>query len=258
MWISKTYSRIAAISLLSLASAAQVWAQENAGEVESFNRSLGLEGMGTDLASVEHELAHGSAATTPETSRPQNPKKGQTQKKNPIQPGESFSNLAFHANPAVTNTVRAFYVSRMNAAALVNAPSYDALINRFDERFANYGYSRHNIGDTVAGYMIIAWEIVHNANASNTPTGIRSVRAAVCQVLERRGKAARLTSENKQKISELLKCLAELGIQQVRQARQTNNEASLLQAQNLLTQFPLSLGIDLRQYRLTDQGFVNG
>ena len=45
MWISKIYSRIAVISLLSLASAPQVWAQENGGETESFNRSLRLEGM---------------------------------------------------------------------------------------------------------------------------------------------------------------------------------------------------------------------
>jgi uncharacterized protein DUF6683 len=258
MWISKTYSRIAAISLLSVALAIQVRAQESSGEIESFNRSLGLEGMGTDLASVEHEIEHGSPANTPETPKTQNPKKGPVQKRAPIQPAESFSNLAFHANPAVTNTVRSYYISRMNAAALVNAPNYDALINRFDERFANYGYSRHNIGDTVAGYMIVAWEIVHNANASDTPMGIRRVRTAVCQVLEKRGKAARLTSENKQKISELLKCLAELGVQEVRQARQSNNQAAILQAQNLLTQFPLSLGIDLRQYRLTDQGFIKG
>ena len=146
----------------------------------------------------------------------------------------------------------------MNAAALVNAPNYDSLITRFDGRFANYGYSRHNIGDTVAGYMIITWEILHNANASNTPAGIRRVRVAVCQILEQRGKATRLTSENKQKISEILKCLAELGNEEVRRAHQTNNAAAIQQAQNLLTQFPLSLGIDLRQYRLTDQGFTNG
>jgi hypothetical protein len=251
MLISKSYSLITAISLLGLATAAPVRAQENAGEVESFNRSLGLEGMGTDLANVENELAHGSPASTPE-----GPKTAPAKKKAPVQRTESFSNLAFSANPAVTNIVRTYYASRVTPAA--NTPSYDSLISRFDERFATYGFSRHNVGDTVAGYMIITWEIVHNADASNTPTGIRRVRAAVCQILEQRGKAARLTSENKQKISELLKCLAELGSEEVRRARQINNGAAIQQAQNLLTQFPLSLGLDLRRYRLTDQGFVNG
>ena len=258
MRISKIFPGIAAISLLSLASAPQVWAQENGGEVESFNRSLGLEGMGTDLASVEHELEHRSLANPAETSDKQNPKKGPVQKRAPIQPTESFGNLAFHSNPAVTNSVRAFYLSHMNAQALLTAPSYDSMISRFDQRFASYGFSRRNVGDTVAGYMIIAWEIVHNADASSTPTGIRRVRTAVCQILEKRGKAARLTGENKQKISELLKCIVELCAQQARQARQTNNTATMQQAVNVVTQFPLKLGIDLQRYQLTDNGFVNG
>src|SRR6201987_4604924 len=257
MWISKIYSGIAAISLLSLTSAPKVWAQESGGEVESFNRSLGLEGMGTDLASVEHELEHGSPANTPENSKTENPKKGPVQKRATIQPIESFSNLAFHPSPAVTNSVRAFYLSHVNAQTLLNAPGYDNMIGRFDARFASYGYSRHNVGDTVAGYMIIAWEIVHNADASNTPTGIRRVRAAVCQILEKRGKAAQLTSENKQKISELLKCVAELCAQQAQQARQTNNAASMQQAVNVVTQFPRKLGVDLQRFQLTDKGFVN-
>jgi hypothetical protein len=258
MWISKIYSRIAAISLLSLASAPQVWAQETGGEIDSFNRSLGLEGMGTDLASVEHELQHGSPVSTPEATQNQNPKKGPVQKRAPVPPIASFSNLAFHPSPAVTNSVRAFYVSHLNAQTVHTAPNYDSLISKFDERFASYGYSRHNVGDTVAGYMIVAWEIVHNADASNTPTGIRRVRTAVCQILEKRGKAARLTSENKQKISELLKCVAELCAQQAAQARQTNNAAAMQQAENVVTQFPRNLGIDLRRFQLTDNGFVNG
>ncbi|MBV9732353.1 MAG: hypothetical protein JO275_06210, partial [Verrucomicrobia bacterium] len=91
MWISKIYSRIAAISLLSVASASQVWAQESGGEVESFNRSLGLEGMGTDLASVEHELEHGSPANTPETPSEPSGKKAPKEKRVPVQQTQSFS-----------------------------------------------------------------------------------------------------------------------------------------------------------------------
>ena len=60
---------IAAISLLNLATA-PVWAQENTGEVESFNRRLGLEGMGTDFASVERELEPATQLTPPKPQRP--------------------------------------------------------------------------------------------------------------------------------------------------------------------------------------------
>jgi hypothetical protein len=258
MLISKIYSRIAVISLLSLGTAAPVWAQENTGEIDSFNRSLGLEGMGTDLASVEHEIEHGSPGNAPENSNDQSTKKAPAQKRAPMRRTQSFSDLAFSSNPAVTNTMRAYYVSHMNATRLVNTPSYDTLISRFDRRFDNYGFSRHNIGDTFAGYLIVAWEILHDADASSTPSGIRGVRAAVCEIMEKRGKAARLTSENKQKASELLKCLAELGSDEIRRARQTNNQAAIQQVQTQLTRPLLNYGINLWRFRLTDTGFVNG
>jgi hypothetical protein len=91
MLLSKTYTRMAAIWLLGLAAAARAWAQETGGEADSFNRSLGLEGMSTDLANVEQELAHiNSPASKPETS-----KKGPAQNNPPAKPIESFSNLSF-------------------------------------------------------------------------------------------------------------------------------------------------------------------
>lgn len=248
---------IAAISLLSLATA-PVWAQENSGEVESFNRSLGLEGMGTDLASVERELEHGNPPNPPENPKSEGAKKAPSQKQSAGQRSQSFSNLAFHYNPAVTSNVRAYYVSQLNAQTLATMPTYDTLIDRFDQRFAQYGYSKHNIGDTFAGYLIISWEIIHNADASNTPRGIRRVREAVCQILEQRGKAARLSEENKQKYSELLKSISELVVEQSRKNRQANNLKADEQLKNQVSQAPLKLGIDLRRYRLTEQGFTNG
>jgi hypothetical protein len=255
MLLSKNYQRIAAIWLLGLAAATRVWAQESGGEIDSFNRSLGLEGMGTDLANVEHELAHGTPASTPV---PESPKKAPRQKREPVQQTQSFGNLAFRYNPAITNTVRAYYVSHLNAQTLVGMPSYDALISRFDQRFANYGFSKHNLGDTFAGYLIISWEILHNADASNSPRGIRRVREAVCQILEQRGKAAMLPNENKQKFSELLRSVSELASEQSRRLRQANNVAAEEQLLNQIAQAPLKLGIDLRLYRLTDQGFTKG
>jgi hypothetical protein len=258
MPISKSYSRIAVISLLSLATAAPVWAEENGGEIDSFNRSLGLEGMGTDLASVERELEHGSSASTPEPQTAEGPNKAPAQKREPVQHTSSFSNLAFRYNPTVTNSTRAYYVSHMNAQTLVTMPTYDALISRFDQRFAEYGFSKHNLGDTVAGYLIISWEIVHDADASNSPQGIRRVREAVCQIIEQRGKATRLSDDQKQKFSELIKSISELVAEQSRRNLRANNQAAEAQLRNQVVQAPLKLGIDLRRWRLTEHGFVNG
>jgi hypothetical protein len=256
MWIPKIYLSVAAIALLSLATVPRVWSQESGGEVESFNRSLGLEEMGSDLASVEHELEHGSPANTPETPNEPSGKKAPREKRAQVQRNQSFSDLAFHSNPSVTSTVRAYYMSHTNAATMVNYPSYDSLIQRFDSRFSNYGYSRNNIGDTFAGFLIVAWETVHDTNVSNTPEGIRRARVAVGQILEKRGKAAALTPEKKQKVSELLKCLAELGAEEARRARQSNNQAELEKTKTQLTKSLGNIGINLYQWRFTDRGFV--
>jgi hypothetical protein len=255
MLISKIYSKIAVISLLSLATAAPVSAEENTGEIDSFNRSLGLEGMGTDLASVERELEHGGPA---ETQNTEGSKKGPAQKREPVHNSQSFSNLAFHSSPVVTNTTRAYYLSRFNAQALATLPTYDALINRFDDRFAEYGFSKHNLGDTVAGYLIICWEIIHDADASSSPQGIRRVREAVCQIIEQRGKATKFSDEQKQKYSELVKSISELVAEQSRRNLRANNQAAETQLKNQVAQAPLKLGIDLRRLRLSEHGFING
>jgi hypothetical protein len=254
MAISKTHAKIAAILLLGLVSNPQVWAQETGADIDSFNRSLGLEGMGADLTNVEHELAH----TEPSGAPPGSKKTAVKQKRAPIQRSTEFSDLAFHSSPDVTNKVRAFYTSYTNSAAYAGMPSFDTMINRFDRRFSNYGFSSSNLGDTFAGYLIIAWEIVHNADASSNPSGIRRVREAVGQILEQKGKAARFSNENKQKYSEVFKCLTELVREQDQRLRQANNGAAQHQLESQIVQTARKFGIDLRRLRLTDQGFVNG
>ena len=66
MAISKAHAKIAAIWLLNLIAALSVRAQETGGDIDSFNRNLGLEGMGADLTNVEHELAHVNPSGPPE------------------------------------------------------------------------------------------------------------------------------------------------------------------------------------------------
>ncbi|MBV8277803.1 MAG: hypothetical protein JO170_21415, partial [Verrucomicrobia bacterium] len=137
-------------------------------------------------------------------------------------------------------------------------PSFDTLISRFDRRFENYGYSSHNLGDAVAGNLIISWEILHNADASETPVGIRRVRETVCQVIEKRGKATQLSSDLKQGYSDRFKALAELCRERIKRLQQANNVAAEQQLKNQIAQAWLKEGIDVRRYRLTNQGFING
>jgi hypothetical protein len=52
------------------------------------------------------------------------------------------------------------------------------------------------------------------------------VREAVCQILEKKGKAAHFSDENKQKYSEVFKCLTELVREQDKRLRQANNRGA--------------------------------
>jgi hypothetical protein len=254
MAISKAHAEILAILLLVLVAAPQIPAQETGNDIDSFNRSLGLEGMGADLTNAERELTHVNPS-----GPSAGPKKAAVkQKRAPVQRSTEFSDLAFRSDPSVTDKVRAFYASYTNSPEYAGMPSFDTMIDRFDRRFANYGFSRNNLGDTFAGYLIIAWEIVHNADASSTPSGIRRVREAVCQILEQKGKAAHFSDENKQKYSEVFKSLTELVRERDRQLRQADNRSAEQQLSNRIVQTAHKFGIDLRRLRLTDQGFVNG
>ena len=258
--ITKTCTVFVALSLFWLASPTKLWADE-AGDIQNFNRSLGLDGMGPDLAKVEQELAHSgesnSEEQTPHTAG-HGKKPGVRPKSSGGQPHPSFSNLSYHSNPQVSNVVRNYVMSQFAQNNTLGIPPYDVLIRRFDQRFAEYGFSSHNVGDTVAGYFIVSWEVLHNADASRTPGGIRRVRDAVCQILEQRGKAAHEPDETKQKVSELLKSVGEILSEKAKLVRQANNPATEQKFMDSVAAVPLRLGLDLRRMQLTNQGFVNG
>jgi len=250
---------MAALCLTSWALSPRLWSDETSGDIENFNRNLGLEGIGSDLANVEQELSH----TAEPKSTGITPGGTETAKKSGIRPKPSsahlaFSNLSFRSDPQVSNVVRNYVQSQLARGNLSNLPSYDVLLHRFDRRFAAYGFSSHNLGDTVAGYLIISWEVLHNADASQTPNGIRRVRDAVCEILERRGKAAHQPDATKQKISELFKSVGEILSEKATLMRQANNPAAEQQILNSIERIGLQLGLDLRRLQLTDQGFVNG
>jgi hypothetical protein len=103
MVFSKNRITFATIWLLGVVAAPQVPAQETGGDVESFNRSLGLEEMGADLTNVEQELAHGNPSGPAEGSK----KVAVKQKRAPVQQSQStqFSDLAFRSDPGVTDKV---------------------------------------------------------------------------------------------------------------------------------------------------------
>lgn len=222
------------------------------GEVETFNRSLGLEDLGSDLVGVEQALEHGKiSGQDASVSDGSGIRKARIKRAGP-NVLDSFNNLTYHTDPAITANVRAALGDTKDEP--FDARTYDALISRFDRRFDGYGFSRYNVGDTLAGFLIISWEILHNSNASQHPAGIRRIRQAVCVIIERKGKVASLSNGSKQIDSEVMKIGIEILSEKAHDLRQSGDRY-LLEAVN---KGPLQFGLDLRRMELTDQGFVNG
>ena len=132
----------------------------------------------------------------------------------------------------------------------------DALLHRFDRMFAPYGFSSHNLGDSVAGYLVASWEVINNTDASGNVQGIRRVREAVRNKMKEKKKVAALSDTDKQRYSEIFKYLTILIIDRMDELKQKHNEAGERQLREQAAQPPLKIGIDLRKMRLTDQGFV--
>jgi hypothetical protein len=82
------------------------------------------------------------------------------------------------------------------------------LEGRFDARFSRYGYSSHNVADSLAGFVVVLWEIVNNQDASVHPSGIRQVRAKVNELLLSKSGGKTYTNVEKQYYSDYFKVLA--------------------------------------------------
>jgi hypothetical protein len=132
----------------------------------------------------------------------------------------------------------------------------DALLHRFDRMFSAYGFSSHNLGDTVAGYLIASWEVINNADASGNAQGIRRVQEAVRSKMKRMRKVTALSDTDKQRYSEVFKYFTVLMIDKMNELKQKQDEAGQRQLQARAAQPPLKIGLDLRRMRLTEQGFV--
>jgi hypothetical protein len=127
--------------------------------------------------------------------------------------------------------------------------------SRFDARFSRYGYSSHNVADSLAGFLIVLWEIVNNQDASAHPSGIREVRAKVNELLLSKSAGKTYTDAEKQYYSDYFKVLAMISKDSLRRKRSANDVAGVQTIHNTAYLIGLKLGIDFKRLQLTDSGF---
>jgi hypothetical protein len=236
----------------------RVFADSVGSDVDAFDRDLGLERMGPNIVNVDPSTIDSESSTS-------TPKRQQTQRKSAAGHVSHLTNaLSYQPSQSVTDAVRGYMIAKMtqnDASALPTIErrfANNSVPIRFDRMFARYGFSDRNIGDTVAGYLIVSWEIVHNAKASGDSMGVRRVRQTVRERMEQKGKVAALSNADKQKYSEIIKYLTVLINDEENRLQRENNEAGMRKLQIQVAQPPLRIGLDLRRLQLTNRGFVSG
>jgi hypothetical protein len=260
--ILKVFMRLAsvapAICLSILTFTPKVLADDISNAVDAFDRDLGLERMGPDIVNTDQQSPVAETSNSESTSKKNGTRRPSRQPHSSLSPDI----LTFHSSQRVTDTLRGFMIAKVTQndmttlAAVDRRFANDALLHRFDRMFAPYGFSSHNLGDSVAGYLIASWEIINNTDASGNVQGIRRVREAVRSKMKEKKKVAALSDIDKQRYSEIFKYLTVLIIDKMDELKQKHNEAGERQLREQAAQPPLKIGIDLRKMRLTDQGFV--
>jgi hypothetical protein len=127
--------------------------------------------------------------------------------------------------------------------------------SRFDARFSRYGYSSHNVSDSLAGFVIVLWEIVNSQDASAHPSGIRQVRVKVNELLLSKSAGKTYTDADKQYYSDYFKVLAVVSKDSLKRKQSANDTAGVQAVRSTAYQIGQKLGIDFRRLALTDSGF---
>jgi hypothetical protein len=124
--------------------------------------------------------------------------------------------------------------------------------------FTPYGYARQNIGDALAGTLILLWEVVNNADAFRHGPGIRSVRDSVHAVLAQKPKIQALSDAEKQRNAEIAKYGSIFFIDTCKQLRMAGDYESLRKCRDSAARAASRFGINpyRTSFTLEEQHFL--
>lgn len=175
-------------------------------------------------------------------------------------PADAVRKLDFARDAAVTAREREAFVARIadqpGGDAMASAIRSGKLMGEFDRLLRRYGYSPQNLGDVLAAYLVICWEIVNEADSNTQPAGQRAVRRQLAGALASVPDIAKLSDAQKQAQAErtaYLTMVAGSAYQELKRAGQRERIADL---QRNVRADLLKSGVDLRTLDLTSGGLV--
>ncbi len=175
-------------------------------------------------------------------------------------PAEAVRTLSFTRDNAVTAREREAIIAHLaeqpGAAEMTPAIRSGKLMQSFDRLLQRYGYSPQNLGDVLAAYLVISWEIVNAADSNDQPAGQKAVRRQLAGALAAVPSIAKMSDAQKQSQAERTAYLTMLAGTAYQGLKGGSNPAQLANLQRSVRNDLLKSGVDLKRLSLTDGGLV--
>lgn len=165
------------------------------------------------------------------------------------------SALRFRRDPALSARLQRGQAG-LNLRGLSMTPAQ--MQDRFDALLTRYGYSRDDLGDVAATYLVMAWEVVNDRNAKDVAGGERALREQLRRALLARPALRAMDDAAKQALAERLMYSAMRNGVSYQVYRQTDQRAQLAALSERMRGEVMraGAGLDLRRFELSANGLV--
>lgn len=169
--------------------------------------------------------------------------------------------LEFRRDPAVTARERERAIEHIRrsgggSGALEARIRSGAMLDGFDALLRRNGYSPTNLGDVLAAYLVLSWEVANGRDATAQPEGMRAVRRQLAGPLARVEGITALDDAARQGQAERSAYLALLAAALNQSLASGTDPARLAELRRSVRQGMLGSGIDLTALELTRDGLV--
>ena len=132
----------------------------------------------------------------------------------------------------------------------------EGMLAKFDALLQQYGYDSHNVADAFTAYLVLSWEVVNNGSATQNRAGIDAVRRHMQQALARDARFVAMPDAQKQEMAETFAYLAMIASSTRSALQRKGDPMGLAKLQDGVNGTARKMGVDLRNVKLTSQGFV--
>ena len=175
-------------------------------------------------------------------------------------PADAVRTLAFARDPAVTAREREAFIALIaqqpGGEAMAPAIRSGKLMGEFDRLLRRYGYSPQNLGDVLAAYLVICWEIVNEADSNDEPSGQRAVRRQLAGALASVPSIAKLSDAQKQARAEQTAYMTMVAGSAYQDLKRSGQRERIAELQRSVRAEMLKSGVDLRTLDLTSGGLI--